>query len=100
MSRDTPRESTTKIVADYYEQAAETWDETHGAARHNTHFARQIRAQLGALLAGFAGRPLALELGAGTGPYLETTAPLFGQLIATDVSASMLGVLQRRMTLL
>jgi ubiquinone/menaquinone biosynthesis C-methylase UbiE len=37
-------------------------------------------------------------MGAGTGPYLDVTAPLFGKLIASDVSGGMLAVLERRRT--
>jgi SAM-dependent methyltransferase len=40
---------------------------------------------------------VALELGAGTGPYVDVTAPLFAKLIATDLSAGMVSVLGPRL---
>jgi ubiquinone/menaquinone biosynthesis C-methylase UbiE len=83
-------------IADYYDRAAETWDRTHGAARQNSRFARQIRDSLKALLSRADRTATALELGAGTGPYVDTTAPLFAQLIATDLSDGMLAVFGRR----
>jgi ubiquinone/menaquinone biosynthesis C-methylase UbiE len=83
-------------VADYYDRAADTWDQTHGAARQNPRFARQIRDSLRALLSGADRTVTALELGAGTGPRVDTTAPLFARLIAIDVSDGMLAVFARR----
>jgi ubiquinone/menaquinone biosynthesis C-methylase UbiE len=83
-------------IADYYDRVAETWDHTHGAARQNPRFARQIRASLERLLSPAGRTATALELGAGTGPYVNTTAPLFARLIATDVSDGMLAVFGRR----
>jgi ubiquinone/menaquinone biosynthesis C-methylase UbiE len=79
-------------IADYYDRAAETWDRTHGAARQNPRFAHQIRASLERLLSPADRTVTALELGAGTGPYVDTTAPLFARLIATDLSDGMLAV--------
>jgi len=83
-------------IADYYDRAAETWDRTHGAARHNPRFAQQIRNSLECLLSFAERSATALELGAGTGPYLDTAAPLFARLIATDLSDGMLAVCARR----
>jgi ubiquinone/menaquinone biosynthesis C-methylase UbiE len=87
---------TPKSAADYYDRAAETWDATHGAARHNARFARQVRDHLGALLARADRDATALELGAGTGPYVDIVAPLVARLIATDLSEGMLAVFARR----
>jgi ubiquinone/menaquinone biosynthesis C-methylase UbiE len=83
-------------VADYYDRAADSWDRTHGAARQNPRFARQIRDSLRALLSAADRSATALELGAGTGPRVDTTAPLFARLIAIDVSDGMLAVFARR----
>jgi ubiquinone/menaquinone biosynthesis C-methylase UbiE len=83
-------------VAEYYDRAAESWDQSHGAARQNPRFARQIRNSLERLLSGAGGTATALELGAGTGPYVDITAPLFTRLIATDLSEGMLAVFARR----
>jgi ubiquinone/menaquinone biosynthesis C-methylase UbiE len=83
-------------ITDYYDRAAETWDGTHGAARQNPRFAGQIRNSLKALLSLVDRSATALELGAGTGPYVDIAAPLFARLIATDVSEGMLAVFARR----
>jgi ubiquinone/menaquinone biosynthesis C-methylase UbiE len=83
-------------AADYYDRVAETWDITYGAARYNAHFDHQMRESLKALLSGVHTSAVALELGAGTGPYVEITAPLFAKLIACDISAGMLQVFRRR----
>jgi ubiquinone/menaquinone biosynthesis C-methylase UbiE len=84
-------------AAEYYDQAAETWDETHGAARQNARFARQIRDNLRMLLSPVDRSAVALELGAGTGPRVDFTAPLFARLLATDISDGMLDVFARRL---
>jgi ubiquinone/menaquinone biosynthesis C-methylase UbiE len=89
-------EPSTNQVMDYYDRVAESWDAKEGSERYNPYFACQLRDHLKALLAGSAGKPSALELGAGTGPYVDVTAPLFGKLIAADVSRGMLAVLARR----
>jgi SAM-dependent methyltransferase len=96
MNAKPPMEGVPTGPADYYDQMAETWDETHGVGRQNARFAGQLRESLRALLSGVAPTGVALELGAGTGPYVEITAPLFGKLIASDLSAGMLAVLARR----
>src|SRR5262245_50557406 len=96
MSSDRPDDGTISSVAEYYDRAAETWDSTHGAARQNARFARQIRDSLKRLLSPADRSGTALELGAGTGPYVDITAPLFARLIATDLSDGMLAVLARR----
>jgi ubiquinone/menaquinone biosynthesis C-methylase UbiE len=96
MTPDQRIESPTNRVRDYYDRVAETWDAMEGADSYNPYFTRQLRDHLKALLADLAGKPSALELGAGTGPYLDVTAPLFANLIATDVSSGMLAVLERR----
>ena len=48
------------------------------------------------MFAGVPGGALAVELGAGTGPYLEITAPMVQRLIAVDVSEGMLAMCARR----
>lgn len=83
-------------VAQYYDGAAETWDQTHGAGRQNAYFAAQLRAELRRLLGGARPGATALEIGAGTGPYVDVTASLFHQLVAVDVSEGMLAVFARR----
>jgi ubiquinone/menaquinone biosynthesis C-methylase UbiE len=95
----TPEPSTDQLslsVAEYYDGVADSWDQTHGVARQNPRFARQIRDKLRALLSGAAPNAVALELGAGTGAYVDVTAPLFARLVATDLSEGMLAVLSRR----
>jgi ubiquinone/menaquinone biosynthesis C-methylase UbiE len=87
-------------IADYYDRAAETWDKSHGAERLSARFARQLQGRLKLLLADVPSGARALELGAGTGPYIGITAPLFGSVIATDLSEGMLAVFARRLRLL
>src|SRR5689334_17681979 len=89
-------ESPLSRVRDYYDRASETWDAMEGTESYNVYFRAQLHNRLKALLADSIGKSAALELGAGTGTYLDVTAPLFGKLIATDVSAGMLAVLERR----
>ena len=88
----------TNLVREYYDHVAETWDATYGVERDNDYFARQLRDRLKAMLTDSVGKSSALEMGTGTGPYLDVTAPLFGKLIASDVSSGMLAVLERRRT--
>jgi ubiquinone/menaquinone biosynthesis C-methylase UbiE len=90
-------QGTPSSATDYYDRVAETWDETHGVGRQNARFASQLRENLRTLLAGVTPAGVALELGAGTGPYVDITAPLFGKLIASDLSAGMLAMLARRL---
>jgi SAM-dependent methyltransferase len=82
-------------VARFYDQAAQDWDASH-ADRHNPVFARQFRAALERLLAPAKGAALAVELGAGTGPYIGIVAPLVARLVCTDISSGMLEVLTQR----
>ena len=89
------RSSTT--IADYYDRVAETWDKSHGAGRLSPRFAGQMRDRLKLLFADIPSGARALELGAGTGPYIGITAPLFGSVIATDLSEGMLAVFARRL---
>jgi SAM-dependent methyltransferase/uncharacterized membrane protein YbhN (UPF0104 family) len=84
-------------TVDYYDRVAETWDKSHGSERQSARFARQIRDQIKLLLASVPAEAQALELGAGTGPYIGITAPLFGHVIATDFSEGMLAIFARRL---
>jgi len=84
-------------VADYYDGVAETWDKSYGAERLSARFAHQLHSNLRLLLADVSGSARALELGAGTGPYIAITAPFFGSVIATDLSKGMLAVFARRL---
>jgi ubiquinone/menaquinone biosynthesis C-methylase UbiE len=84
-------------VAAYYNRAAETWDNVHGVGRQSPFFTRQLRENLRTLLAQADCNAVALELGAGTGPYIDVTAPLFARLVATDLSEGMLAVFSRRL---
>ena len=92
------RKSPLNRLRDYYDRVSETWDAMEGTNSYNLHFTRQLRDQLKALLADSTGKRSALELGAGTGPLVSITAPLFAKLIATDLSRGMLTVLERRIS--
>jgi len=87
---DETRHGGGESVAAYYDRMAPRWDDEHGVNRLNPHFARRLRRNLHDLLASEAGRATALELGAGTGPYVDVVAPLFKTLIASDLSRGML----------
>jgi len=93
---DEPFELSKSHVRDYYDRVAETWDATHGAESNNPYFERQLENCLKLLIAKSAGKSLAVELGAGTGPYLNISAPRFEKLIATDISSGMLAMLKIR----
>lgn len=96
MNEDHKQVSSFQSVHDYYDRVAETWDETHGVARQSPRFARQVRDNLKAVLAGLDDHAVALEIGAGTGPYVDIAAPRFAHLYASDVSEGMLAVFHRR----
>lgn len=100
MSEQLPATGPARSVVDYYDQMAEDWDQSHGSGRQNPHFARQIRKNLKSMLANIAGNAQGLEIGAGTGPYIDVTAPLVGHLTATDLSDGMLRVMERRVAAL
>lgn len=97
MSADKPSAHTPHPVADYYNRHAESWDESYGVGRQNQFFARQLRDNLRLMLSNIACDARALELGAGTGAYVEITASMIGHLIATDWSVGMLAVFARRL---
>ncbi len=82
-------------VVEVYDGAAAEWDATH-AERQNPVFRKQLHASLVSLLEPARGGRCAVELGAGTGPYMEIVAPLFEKLVCTDISVGMLEVLERR----
>jgi SAM-dependent methyltransferase len=82
-------------VASFYDEAASAWDAAH-AERQNPLFRRRLHDSLRALLEPARGGALAVEIGAGTGPYIGTVAPMFGRLVCTDISAGMLEVLRAR----
>ena len=69
-------EPSTNQVTDYYDRVAESWDAKEGSERYNPYFACQLRDHLRALLAESTGKPSTLELGAGTGPYVDVTLSL------------------------
>jgi ubiquinone/menaquinone biosynthesis C-methylase UbiE len=82
-------------VAAYYDDAARDWDAGH-ADRQNPVFRQRLHDCVRSLLEPVRGRELAIELGAGTGPYLSIVAPMFRRLVCTDISDGMLGVLEQR----
>ena len=92
-----PIETPKTGAAGYYDSVARDWDRTHGASRQNAIFAARFRRELQRLLAPVRGAGDGLELGAGTGAYVEVTAPFFGSLLATDLSDGMLEVFRQRL---
>lgn len=82
-------------VAEFYDDAARQWDATH-LDRQNPVFRKRLYRSMATLLEPARGGDLGIELGAGTGPYLELAAPLFRRLVCTDVSAGMLEIMESR----
>jgi ubiquinone/menaquinone biosynthesis C-methylase UbiE len=83
-------------VRNRYDHLAESWDAAQGADSYNSYFRGQLQDHIKRLVERSEGRSLALELGAGTGAYLNVTAPIFDRVIATDISKRMLSVLENR----
>lgn len=84
-------------VADYYDTVAGNWDAEFGVLRQNHRFTQQMSQKLQKLLEPDKDKPLALELGFGTGPYIGKTAPMFRHIIAGDISEGMLAVAAKRL---
>jgi SAM-dependent methyltransferase len=76
---------------------AESWDAKYGNDRQSPFFAARLRKIISSLLTDNAGEgALALEIGAGTGPYLSLLSPLFRNVLATDLSPGMVDGIARR----
>jgi 2-polyprenyl-3-methyl-5-hydroxy-6-metoxy-1,4-benzoquinol methylase len=86
--------SSREVIA-FYDRYAATWDERFGGQRSVVDFHR-LRLQSFLRVADLKKTDRLVELGVGTGAYLEALTPLVKELIAIDGSAQMLEVLQAR----
>lgn len=91
----TAEAETSNDVLKFYDDYADSWDDRFGSAASTADFHRM---RLGSFLK--VARPTAsdqaVELGVGTGPYLQAIAPRVKSLVAIDGSAGMLRVLRTK----
>lgn len=83
-------------IARYYDHAALDWEQDQ-VADLNPHYFESRWQSIRTLLEPFVGSACAVELGIGTGPYIDRTARLFGNVIGVDFSAGMLAVLGKKL---
>jgi len=83
-------------VRRYYDRVAAHWDPLAGEGINPVFMESRWRS-LELLLSPYAGAARAVELGVGTGVYVARTAPMFAEIIAVDLSQSMLDVLQMKL---
>lgn len=82
-------------VISFYDQYAATWDERFGDQPSVKDFHR-LRLHSFLQVAALKKTDRLVELGVGTGPYLEELAPLVKEIIAIDGSKQMLEMLRTR----
>jgi SAM-dependent methyltransferase len=91
-----PQKATTsRDVLGFYDRYAESWDERFGNVESTTLFHR-MRLESLLHLARFRPSDRAVELGVGTGPYVDRIAPLVASLRCVDGAPGMLDVLKRK----
>jgi len=81
-----------KDVIAFYSQYAATWDERFGDKRSTSEFHR-IRLESFLKVAHLKKTDRLVELGVGTGPYLDMISPLVKEIICVDGSKQMLDIL-------
>jgi len=84
-----------KDVLAFYDEYAATWDERFGDRRSTSEFHR-IRLESFLQAANPKKTDCIVELGVGTGPYLDVISPLVQEIICIDGSKQMLDVLQAK----
>jgi 2-polyprenyl-3-methyl-5-hydroxy-6-metoxy-1,4-benzoquinol methylase len=84
--------NTSEDVIDFYNRYASTWDNRFGDCLSVSEFHR-IRLESFFSLADIRKTDKLVELGVGTGPYLEFIAPLAAEVICIDGSEGMLKIL-------
>ncbi len=82
-------------VLEFYSKYAASWDDRFAARRSTTAFHR-ARLQSFLRLANLRKTDVIIEIGAGTGPYLDALSPLVGKIICIDGSPKMLDVLSSK----
>lgn len=82
---------------EYYDKVASQWDAEYGSGNHSSFFAARLRSNIGNILDQSHGPDgLAVELGAGTGPYVDMLSSRYVEVLATDLSPKMVeGIRQR-----
>jgi len=83
-------------VIAFYDTYAESWDTRFGATPSTAHFLEQRWRSFEQVLEDDVGQGNALELGVGTGIYIERVSRIFGRVLAVDGSQRMLAVLEKR----
>jgi SAM-dependent methyltransferase len=91
----TTRSSSSRDVLGFYDAYAPNWDERFGRTPTTEHF-HGVRVNSFLTLARLRADQRLVELGVGTGPYLQAIAPRVAHVTAVDGSAGMLEVLKRK----
>lgn len=84
-------------VIDFYNQYAEKWDNRFGKASSDRVFFEERWASFEDLLPSSKEKLKALELGVGTGVYIDKTSRIFESIVAVDGSVNMLNELEYKL---
>jgi ubiquinone/menaquinone biosynthesis C-methylase UbiE/uncharacterized membrane protein YbhN (UPF0104 family) len=83
-------------VMRHYDRVAVQWD-TAQVQDLNAAYLESRWRSLEPMLHDYVSSARAVELGVGTGAYIDRIAPLFGEILAVDFSRGMLDVLERKL---
>jgi len=83
-------------VVDFYDQYAESWDQRFKKSSATTRFFDSRWESFLDVLGPWQPHGQALELGVGTGVYIERASKLFDHIVAVDASAQMLNKLKEK----
>src|SRR5262245_47470095 len=92
---ETRQAASSRDVLAFYDAYAPSWDERFGESPTTRAFHR-MRLESLLALAKFRSTDRAVELGVGTGAYLDDIAPLVRELVCVDGSRGMLDVLESK----
>jgi ubiquinone/menaquinone biosynthesis C-methylase UbiE len=84
-------------VINFYDQYASSWDQRFGQSISTGHFLQRRWSSFESIIEDFNDRNAAVELGIGTGVYIQKTSSVFRNIIAVDGSALMLDELQKKL---
>jgi ubiquinone/menaquinone biosynthesis C-methylase UbiE len=84
-------------VIEFYDQYASTWDVRFGQAVSTKHFIEKRWSSFEKVLGESTMSGVALELGVGTGIYIDKASKLFNKIIAIDGSDEMLRKLNKKL---
>jgi|GEM_PF-6493122 len=93
----TKKASTQKDVLSFYDQYAQTWDSRFGNKPSDTYFLNQRWQSFADMLDTDTRDVTAVELGVGTGVYIDRAARAFKKIIAVDGSPKMLEELEKKL---